>query len=225
MTDVQENNILLSISPSDPTFEEFATKEQSNPSPHKVLDPNHIIHTSRNLHPNAFGRPVLCDFGEARYIKEGGYSEDIQPIQYRAPEVILGVPWNEKVDIWSVGVMVSTSIYVGSRIFLNIERCIATNVRSGTYSRQSTCSLLRSTHKIRMPITLHVWLHCLGLHLWTCFVEVTPTFLGNTSQKKVRFQLPNDRSAVGLLVLIVVQASGKAPSIYPKTASKRQKRT
>ncbi|KAI0818845.1 kinase-like domain-containing protein [Irpex lacteus] len=105
-TDVQENNILLGISPSDPSFEEFASKEQSNPSPHKALDPDHIIYTSRNLHPNSFGRPVLCDFGEARYIQEEGYSEDIQPIQYRAPEVILGVPWNEKVDVWSVGVMI-----------------------------------------------------------------------------------------------------------------------
>lgn len=33
-------------------------------------------------------------------------TDDIQPYQYRAPEVILGVPWGRKVDIWSVGVMI-----------------------------------------------------------------------------------------------------------------------
>ena len=38
----------------------------------------------------------------------GTYTGDIQPYQYRAPEVILGAPWDEKVDIWAVGVMVRT---------------------------------------------------------------------------------------------------------------------
>ncbi len=54
-----------------------------------------------------YGRPVLCDFGEARF---GGktYMDIIQPYQYRAPEVILGAPWDEKVDIWTIGVMVRT---------------------------------------------------------------------------------------------------------------------
>jgi len=47
---------------------------------------------------------VLCDFGEARL---GEYDNvDIQPYHYLAPEVILDIPWDEKVGIWSVGVMV-----------------------------------------------------------------------------------------------------------------------
>ena len=51
---------------------------------------------------------MLCDFGEARF---GEYDDmvDIQPFQYRAPEVIFDIPWDEKVDIWSVGVMVCIS--------------------------------------------------------------------------------------------------------------------
>ncbi len=28
---------------------------------------------------------------------------------YRAPEVILGMDWDSKVDIWAIGVMVSTN--------------------------------------------------------------------------------------------------------------------
>ncbi|KAI0693722.1 putative CDK4/6 [Cytidiella melzeri] len=105
-TDVQEKNILLGIEDSDGAFEEFVAKEQSSPSPHKVVDGQHTIYISRDLEPRSFGRPILCDFGEARFIRDEGYGVDIQPIQYRAPEVILGVPWNEKVDIWSVGVMI-----------------------------------------------------------------------------------------------------------------------
>jgi serine/threonine protein kinase len=51
---------------------------------------------------------VLCDFGEAR-LGEYDNMADIQPYQYRAPEVILDIPWDEKVDIWNVGVIVSTT--------------------------------------------------------------------------------------------------------------------
>jgi hypothetical protein len=36
------------------------------------------------------------------------YREDIQPDIYRAPEVILDIPWTYSVDIWNVGCMVST---------------------------------------------------------------------------------------------------------------------
>jgi serine/threonine-protein kinase SRPK3 len=35
---------------------------------------------------------------------------NIQPFQYRAPEVIFNISWDEKVDIWSVGVMVRISV-------------------------------------------------------------------------------------------------------------------
>ncbi|MCJ1396678.1 hypothetical protein MMC18_009570, partial [Xylographa bjoerkii] len=54
--------------------------------------------------PRIHGRPVLCDFGEARFGKED-YDDDIQPYIYRAPEVILHKRWNNKVDIWNVGVL------------------------------------------------------------------------------------------------------------------------
>lgn len=35
------------------------------------------------------------------------YEGDIMPDVYRAPEVIFGIRWLSKVDIWSVGVIVS----------------------------------------------------------------------------------------------------------------------
>lgn len=49
--------------------------------------------------------PLLSDFGEARLgdVHDGS----IQPDIYRAPEVILGMSWTSKVDIWNVGALVS----------------------------------------------------------------------------------------------------------------------
>ena len=58
--------------------------------------------------PKKQGRPILCDFGEARFGKET-YTDDIQPYIYRAPEIILGIPWTYSVDIWNVGVLVSVN--------------------------------------------------------------------------------------------------------------------
>ena len=68
-----------------------------------------MIYSSRSLVPPvySYGRPVLCDFSEARLEKYDNMA-DVQPYQYRAPEVIFDIPWDEKVDIWSVGVMVRT---------------------------------------------------------------------------------------------------------------------
>ena len=49
--------------------------------------------------------PVLCDFSEAR-LRTDLNIHMAQPLPYRAPEVILGMRWNEKVDIWNLGVLV-----------------------------------------------------------------------------------------------------------------------
>lgn len=40
------------------------------------------------------------------------------PDLYRAPEIVLGIPWNEKIDIWSVGVMASHRPASTRRAFL-----------------------------------------------------------------------------------------------------------
>ena len=58
------------------------------------------------------GLPVLSDLGEAR-IGSHKHSGDIMPGIYRAPEVILDMDWDEKVDIWSIGVTVSCFLSPG----------------------------------------------------------------------------------------------------------------
>ncbi|KAH1783240.1 hypothetical protein KXX36_000368 [Aspergillus fumigatus] len=47
--------------------------------------------------------PLLSDFGEARL--GDVHNGLIQPDIYRAPEVILGMSWTSKVDIWNVGAL------------------------------------------------------------------------------------------------------------------------
>ena len=50
---------------------------------------------------------VLCDFGEAR-LGDTSYTGLIQPGPYRAPEVLLEIPWSNPVDIWNMGCLVSS---------------------------------------------------------------------------------------------------------------------
>jgi serine/threonine-protein kinase SRPK3 len=84
----------------------FEIAEMTKPTARKINGP-HIVYDSRGLlWTESHGRPVLCDFGEARFGQES-YTDDIQPYVYRAPEVILKIPWSYEVDIWNVGVMVS----------------------------------------------------------------------------------------------------------------------
>ncbi|KAB8244454.1 kinase-like protein [Aspergillus flavus] len=79
-------------------------EEKSSPSSRKVVG-DRMIYASRKLRKTKqHGRPTLCDFGQARR-GPNTYCGDIQPYIYRAPEVLLRMPWNEKVDIWNVGVL------------------------------------------------------------------------------------------------------------------------
>ncbi|KAF4187740.1 hypothetical protein CNMCM7927_003686 [Aspergillus lentulus] len=83
---------------------DFEEQVKSNPSLRKISR-DRVIYASRKLRKTKkHGRPILCDFGQARY-GSNTYTGDIQPYIYRAPEVVLRMPWNEKVDTWNVGVL------------------------------------------------------------------------------------------------------------------------
>ncbi|KAG5304310.1 protein kinase [Histoplasma capsulatum G186AR] len=49
--------------------------------------------------------PIITDFGEARLVSKTRKEESIMPDVYRAPEAILWMEWNDKVDIWNVAVL------------------------------------------------------------------------------------------------------------------------
>ena len=50
-------------------------------------------------------RIKICHFGNACYLNHH-FSKEIQTRQYRAPEIILGINYNETVDIWSLACIV-----------------------------------------------------------------------------------------------------------------------
>jgi serine/threonine-protein kinase SRPK3 len=106
-TDIKEANILLPADSS--VLTQFENEELADPSPVKEVADGGIIYRSREMGtPKAFGAPILCDLGSAVSLDDRmEHREDIQPDIYRAPEVILDIPWTYSVDIWNVGCMVS----------------------------------------------------------------------------------------------------------------------
>lgn len=105
-TDLKEDNILIGADAS--MLKEFEDAELRQPSARKEVD-GRVVYLSREMGmPKDAGIPVLCDFGSCVPLDDGiEHREDIQPDIYRAPEVILDVPWTYSVDIWNVGCVVS----------------------------------------------------------------------------------------------------------------------
>ncbi|OJJ45156.1 hypothetical protein ASPZODRAFT_100384 [Penicilliopsis zonata CBS 506.65] len=101
-TDLQPNNILLGIK-DDSTLSQFEQREFEAPVSRKIMQ-DRTVFLSRPL-ALSYGTPVLCDLGEARLGIEQ-QEGDIMPDLYRAPEVILDMTWNYKVDIWNVGMLI-----------------------------------------------------------------------------------------------------------------------
>lgn len=143
-TDIKEENILFGA--DDSVLRAFEQEELIKPCPRKELDGRTIYLTRELGTPKKVGAPVLCDLGSAVRLDDGTeHREDIQPNVYRAPEIILDVPWTYSVDIWNVGCMVSTNDSDG-RPIANLNSLV---YRSGTHSRVSTYSpakILSSRH-------------------------------------------------------------------------------
>ncbi|KAK4149514.1 kinase-like domain-containing protein [Chaetomidium leptoderma] len=104
-TDIQPENIMFGFE-DDSALVAFEQAELDSPSPRKEVGGGRVIYVSRQVQkPNDLGPPVLCDFGAA-FFGDKLHSNDVQPDQYRCPEVILGVPWSDKIDVWSVGCLI-----------------------------------------------------------------------------------------------------------------------
>ncbi|KAI0467315.1 kinase-like domain-containing protein [Xylaria cf. heliscus] len=110
-TDLSPNNILLGVQDSS-VFEELEQNEFQSPSARKVL-PDRTIHVPQ-LMPITNGLPVICDFGAAKIGRK--HMGDVMPNPYRAPEIIMEMEWDSKIDIWSVGVMI-WDLFEGNRLF------------------------------------------------------------------------------------------------------------
>jgi serine/threonine-protein kinase SRPK3 len=85
--------------------------ERRQPSPQKIITNGTTIYTSHSLdYESGVVCPILTDLGMAVF-GSAEYTHTIQAIPYRAPEVILGMKWNERVDIWNLGIVVSKEKY------------------------------------------------------------------------------------------------------------------
>lgn len=105
--DLSPNNILVGA--DDEAVAKVEKAETSRPSPRKVLT-DRTIYLSYAM-PTTYKAPFITDFGAARLGQPGQkHCGDVMPGIYRAPEIIAGMPWDSKIDIWSLGVMVRTSL-------------------------------------------------------------------------------------------------------------------
>ncbi|KAL3422803.1 hypothetical protein PVAG01_04550 [Phlyctema vagabunda] len=116
--DVQPSNVLLVHDKENDEFTKtFEQGERSHPSLRRVDSRNgRHIYSSRALGiPENLARYSLCDYGAAVF-GQREYTHDAMPDLYRAPEIILRMPWNEKIDIWSLGLTLWT-LYEGGPLF------------------------------------------------------------------------------------------------------------
>lgn len=104
MLDIKEENILLGLADSS-IVEQLDTEEIAELSFYKSVNGYNIYRSANFGIPKRFGRSILCDFSLARN-GQVEHCHDIQPDPYRAPEVLLEMPWGYPADIWNVGVMV-----------------------------------------------------------------------------------------------------------------------
>ncbi|KAJ6042200.1 uncharacterized protein N7446_013266 [Penicillium canescens] len=82
-------------------FQVMDDHEKESPSTRKQVSEIRTIYASRALIPKE-GPLKLSDFGESR-IGPGPYEYKALPMVYRAPEIMIEVPWSYPVDIWCVG--------------------------------------------------------------------------------------------------------------------------
>jgi len=80
---------------------------------HADIKPENIMLVNATLEPF---RVKLIDFGSATYTSRALDNTYLQSRYYRAPEVILGVPFSEKIDIWSLGCVIA-ELFLGCPIY------------------------------------------------------------------------------------------------------------
>lgn len=87
-------------------FREFERDQWKNP-PGRKIKGKRVIYDSRDVPQSVddLGPPVLCDFGDA-VMGEETYAGHVMPDLYRAPEMIMAVKWDEKIDIWGLAMTV-----------------------------------------------------------------------------------------------------------------------
>ncbi|RMZ81013.1 hypothetical protein DV738_g2425, partial [Chaetothyriales sp. CBS 135597] len=117
-TDLKADNLILSIGDLS-HLAEYVDAALKHSTPDKVDGDRFIYRTRDLIAVRRLGPPVLCDFGQAR-LESHPHSGLIMPYQYRAPEVLLGAAWDNKVDIWSIA-MLTWHLIEDSPMFIPLD--------------------------------------------------------------------------------------------------------
>ncbi|XP_049578412.1 homeodomain-interacting protein kinase 2-like [Syngnathus scovelli] len=80
---------------------------------HADIKPENIMVVDRHQRPL---KVKLADFGLAKNVADIAAGDCVQTLWYRAPEVILGIPFNETVDVWSLG-LVAVELATGQPLY------------------------------------------------------------------------------------------------------------
>lgn len=108
LTDISPQNVLMQIE-NDTSLKDVEDQESQNPSIPAIMGDT-VIYKSQPTILELSGHPILTDFGQMRLVKGCTNQDWWMPDLYRAPEVLLQLPWGFPVDIWSIGVMVSLKV-------------------------------------------------------------------------------------------------------------------
>lgn len=101
-------------------------------SQEKKFQPRHVRPDGRTIYLSQgdFGPlkgskllPKLADFNLVfpRLVEGKGHLSAIQSRRFRAPEVILGCPWSYSADIWNLGLLVSISSQLYSKLLSYLQ--------------------------------------------------------------------------------------------------------
>lgn len=82
---------------------------------HTDVKPENILIQSGNS-----AETKLCDFGSVKQIGDN-YDQYIQTRYYRSPETILQIPFDEKIDVWSVGCVVA-ELFLGLPLLPGVNK-------------------------------------------------------------------------------------------------------
>ena len=94
------------------TIETFVEGQKESPMAAKKTGSRTVYKCHNNFGPIFSGLgniiPQITDFGLAQRADQVELlNHPIQPDEYRAPEVFLGIGWSYSTDIWNMGVLVS----------------------------------------------------------------------------------------------------------------------
>ena len=102
--DISPQNVLTAAE-DEIIFKDIEDQESQDPST-PIMKDGVPLYRSRAAMVELSGIPILTDFGQMR-LAEPMNNDWWMSDSYRAPEVLLKLPWAFPVDVWSVGVMVS----------------------------------------------------------------------------------------------------------------------